>query len=240
MDSEPVLLVEPATIPLPSSPTARIDSQPLNTDSLVSIRLSEPVSIAQPLDDAESASVESDTTIEPTTTSRRRSSFEIMGGANLDTQMSLQEEMEVEREIETDEDEQVEPEHFVEDIAVANRVSFEEHQIKLDDVGDTSIVSRHDSRRSSRSRSSSESDDVDWSELDKEEKQDARDEGSDEVRNHCLTHTPSHLLILHLVVYCIFAGSTGTGEQCSSEEPKSRWTAGSCREETTTSFDSGS
>lgn len=178
MATEALLTVDPTSIPLPSSPIPRIHTEPPKTESLVSIRLTEPVSPA-PHDEKETTPRDSNATISSTSHIRRRSSIDIMHGVDLDTELKSQE-----AETEQHDDDNVDETVAVipDDDVTLGRCSFEEHEIKIDGAeDDTCSVSSTSSDHSINSRHSSDSD-VDWSELDKEEKSEPRDEGSDEVR----------------------------------------------------------
>ena len=171
MASEPVLLqaaVEPASIPLPKSPIVRVNSQPLPTDSMISIDLSPPVTETNPGDEMETASTESDATVEPIRTSNRRSSAEIFSGVDLDTEINGSHE-----------------EQHNESVIVESPQEVDQDEVE---AAAAALEGRPRSRRvtnGSSDESEGSVDDeipVDWEELEKNEELEPRDEASDEVR----------------------------------------------------------
>ena len=172
MTSESVLMVdEPVSIPLPKSPVVRINSQPLPTDSMISIALSEPTSEAS-LDeqDVEAASEESDVTVELVSEpSQRRSSAQLFQGLDLDTDLNGPQEN-------TDED-----------VTVESSPQAETSQIEAA----AAALEGHGRPRRATNASQSSQDSfedespVDWAELEKDEESVPKDEASDEVCRFC-------------------------------------------------------
>lgn len=166
MTSEPVLLAEPASIPLPKSPLVRINSQPLPTDSMVSIDLSEPVPDTIEEDEIETASTGSDVTVEPIRTSNTRGSAEIFSGVDLDTEINGPSK------------------EFDQDSSAIE--SPQEPDVEQVEAAAAALEGRPRSRRQTSTSEGSEgsSDDdipVDWKELEKDEESEPRDEASEEV-----------------------------------------------------------
>lgn len=165
MPTEPVLLEEPASIPLPKSPIVRINSQPLPTDSMVSIALSDPVPDTILEDEIETASnASSEVTVEPIRTSNsRRSSASIFSGVDLETEINGGPNGES---------------------AIIG--SPQEPDSSELEAAAAALEGKPRSRRPTCNSEASEgsSDDdipVDWEELEKNEESEPRDEASDEV-----------------------------------------------------------
>ena len=169
-------LVEPNSVPLPSSRHTSMDDISQHSDSMVSIRLSEaPDELsAEEAEDMECASVESDATIEPESHIQKRSSFDIMHGVDLDTDQSVWDEEASYDEADDDDDD-----------AKNNMVRFsvepDSWRRSESNVEDFPDLERYRSSRSS-SRGSADSTPVDWSELDNKEEENQKEEGADEVR----------------------------------------------------------
>lgn len=176
MPADSVLLVEPAGVPLPASPSFTNASHPISTDSMVSIRLSQPSPPAPPADDAQStitsssvdssSTAESDATIAPTSIHQRRSSVQILTPVDLDTEMNGGADEEF-----------VQDEFAIDDAPVTGSTM---PPSPFDDSQDVESH-RRDSTGSSSSQQSSDSEQVDWAELEKTEEAAPQDEVSDEV-----------------------------------------------------------
>lgn len=164
-----VMLEEPASIPLPASPRISITNVVPVTNSMVSVRLSDPALSTSRGDDGETTSTASDVTVEPVVNANRRSSTEIMGGVDLDTEINAASIGEREEEL-------------------SIRPQFESKNERAlsalvgDEIKDDLARRSTSRRRSSSSADSSCSDSpVDWPTLDRTEESEPRDCGSDEV-----------------------------------------------------------
>ena len=164
-------LVEPTTIPLPSSPHSSIGNISDVTNSLISVRLSEPITSQKPIDDAESESVGSDTTVEPESIPHRRSSFDIMHGVDMDLDAQDLAADEAEAIIIEDDD----------DGADSLGKSSRQESVRTDTVVEEFPSIEHSRTSSCSSRDSRDSTPVDWSELDNKEESEQREEGADDV-----------------------------------------------------------
>ena len=157
---EPILANSPPTSPFEH------ENQP-TFDSMVSVRLSDhqpqPTIIA---DDAESGSAASDATVEPDRHAQRTST-EILGGVDLDTEMKSATEI--------DGDMEVSSRSY---IGRSDQTALS--ALEGSSIEDITIARRHRSQSSS-SDDSVASDTVDWTELDKTEQSEVKDEESDEV-----------------------------------------------------------
>ena len=167
MAPEPLLLVEPAAVPLPKSPIVRVNSQPLPTDSMVSISLSDPIPDTIVEDDMETKSIDSDITVEPVRNSNpRRSSADIFGGVDLETEINGSSE-----------------DSKDESAVIDSPSEPDQNQVEAAAAAlEGKPRSRRQTSNSISSDGSSEDDfPVDWEGLEKNEESEPRDEASDEV-----------------------------------------------------------
>lgn len=180
MASDSVLLAEPAAVPLPASPSFAVNNHPVSTDSMVSIRLSQPSPTLAPADDSastittesiESTSTnESDVTVQPPSR-RRPSSVRIHTPVDLDTEINGPQ---ADEEVVVFEDDEAVIDTPLEDDD--DRIST----MLLDARGDTE-AQRRESNVSTGSHRSSSSDEVDWEQLDKTEEAAPTNDITDEV-----------------------------------------------------------
>ena len=200
MTSQTVLLEEPALIPLPKSPLVRVNSQPLPTDSMISIALSDKGSDTIPEDGSDAVSnASSDVTVEPTSTSNpTRNSAEIFSGVDLETEINGGSSREN---------------------AVVDSPS--EPNVEELEAAAAALEGRPRSRRPTANSVGSEgsSDDdilVDWAELEKNEESEPRNEASDEVCESSSIFLPRFLttMIANGFLACTF----GTREPGFGEE----------------------
>ncbi|KAI9672290.1 MAG: hypothetical protein M1831_002105 [Alyxoria varia] len=171
----PVNLDEPASIPLPASPPTSVrSSHAIPADPIISTIPSGPLAESEDTaptsqaDDAESISAESDATVEPSIEQKRRSSIDMIGsGINLDVEMNS-----------------VWPEDQENGVRSSQPFETENKTTLSALIGQSDIEAfpSPDRPRSDSSGSvySSDSDQVDWSDLDSKEEAEPRGAETDE------------------------------------------------------------
>ena len=165
-------------ITLANSPGPVEQDFPSTTNSMVTVRLSEPDSIplTVPFDDIETASVESDRTIEPPQPPalQRADSFDIVHGRVHNPEISREGE---------------EPPKTTSWSSIRDSTQSQKTDgfptFQEEDVFENASTEEIRSRSNSNSSSSHDSAGVDWSELEETEKGETRDEASDQVRHVC-------------------------------------------------------
>jgi hypothetical protein len=171
MDVEKDIVETPA---VERSPRTHVDSQPLPTDSMVTVPLSES-------DGATAA--DSDDNVSPTTQrpeivienrlSSRPNSAEIMEAFGRPSNSNQDEEDTVDEEEKADEEDKVDEEGRLDEAGPTISLPKEE-------VPESPLTPTHDRSRSDSS-SSNQSAHVDWAELDKKEEQEPGGQGQDDV-----------------------------------------------------------
>ena len=161
-----IMLEEPASVPLPASPHISVGSTAPTTDSMVSVRLSEPNSKTSHVDDGETTSTGSDLTVEPISSHKRRSSTDIMNGVDLDTEINAASRADCE-----------------DDVLSSPRLENENERALSALLGEgvKDVPTEGNLARRGSSSSADSDTPVDWPALDRTEESEPRDCGSDEV-----------------------------------------------------------